>query len=284
MSTLILRRGQTQQLQAIIRPTDHPDQSIIWGVVDSTIVSCSAMGLVTALSGGVTTVYAEAQDMCSLGKRGYYQIQVEEPVTGVTLNCSPGEVEVGKTIKLVATIHPTNAADKRILWASSDVTVATVTSDGTVTGKKAGTAIIGVQTVEGGFIAHCTVKVVEGLPQLTIGGSCSFNFANPWHYHLLVGDRNKRLNFHPAPAGVTVTGYSVRLLKNAGIVAQIAGQSGVQAIPWVALDALAVGEYTIECEITVAPGITSNTSAKLIYSNWGVWSRGQVPPLPRPPI
>lgn len=82
-------------------------------------------------------------------------------VTSVTLNKYTLNLEVGKTGKLSATVLPDSAADKSITWSSSKTDVASVSSNGTVTAKKAGTAVI-TATATNGKSASCTVTVTGG--------------------------------------------------------------------------------------------------------------------------
>ena len=82
-------------------------------------------------------------------------------VTSVKLNRSALSLEVGETGKLSATVLPASAADKSITWSSSKTDVASVSSNGTVTAKKAGTAVI-TATATNGKSASCTVTVTGG--------------------------------------------------------------------------------------------------------------------------
>lgn len=63
-------------------------------------------------------------------------------VTNVTVAPATASVEVGKTTKLSTTVAPDNATNKTIAYKSSDEKIATVASDGTVTGVAAGSATI----------------------------------------------------------------------------------------------------------------------------------------------
>ena len=83
-------------------------------------------------------------------------------VTGVTLDKTTDSIEVGDTTTLTATVVPSNATDKTVSWATSNSSVATV-SGGVVTGVSAGTAVITVTTVDGGYTATCTVTVVAAV-------------------------------------------------------------------------------------------------------------------------
>lgn len=87
-------------------------------------------------------------------------------VTSVTLNTYALSLEVGKTGKLSATVLPDSAANKSITWSSSKTDVASVSSNGTVTAKKAGTAVI-TATAVNGKSASCTVTVTGGSTEPT---------------------------------------------------------------------------------------------------------------------
>ena len=63
-------------------------------------------------------------------------------VTKVEINQSSLSLDVGDTYTLKATVSPSNATNKSVSWASSNNNVATVSSSGKVTAKRAGTAII----------------------------------------------------------------------------------------------------------------------------------------------
>ena len=64
-------------------------------------------------------------------------------VTGVSIDKSvTPTVEVGKTLKLTATVEPEDATDKTVSWSSSNTSVATVDSTGKVKGIAEGTATI----------------------------------------------------------------------------------------------------------------------------------------------
>ncbi|MBP0723685.1 5'-nucleotidase C-terminal domain-containing protein [Bacillus sp. RG28] len=82
-------------------------------------------------------------------------------VASVKLNVTSTTVKTKATIKLVATVSPSTAANKNVIWTSSNPAVATVDAKGQVVTKKAGTAIITVKTITGNKTAKCTITVVE---------------------------------------------------------------------------------------------------------------------------
>ena len=83
-----------------------------------------------------------------------------QPVQGISLSKTSLTLVKGNTATLTATVAPSNASNKQLIWLSSDTSVATV-SNGVITAKGKGTAIITVETKDGGYMAKCTVKVTE---------------------------------------------------------------------------------------------------------------------------
>ena len=80
-------------------------------------------------------------------------------VTSVSLNSTSIELVEGTTQTLVATVSPSNAENQKVIWSSSNSSVASVT-DGVVTAVKAGNATITVKTDDGNKTATCNVTVV----------------------------------------------------------------------------------------------------------------------------
>ena len=88
------------------------------------------------------------------------EAQVEvTPVTGVSVTPAQATIRVGNTTTIKAIVTPDDATEKAVTWTSSDDTVATVDSNGVVTGVKVGTATITATTIDGSFAATCEVNV-----------------------------------------------------------------------------------------------------------------------------
>lgn len=127
----------------------------------------SSATLYGANASALTTDYADNCFTASLSALGPVAlINVKEAtggteVTSVTLNRATLNLEVGKTGKLSATVWPDSAANKSITWSSSKTDVASVSLNGTVTAKKAGTAVI-TATATNGKSASCAVTVTGG--------------------------------------------------------------------------------------------------------------------------
>ena len=82
-------------------------------------------------------------------------------VTGITLNESSISIIKDNTFELEATVTPNDATDKSVTWSSSNENVATVDSNGVVSGVASGDATITVTTVDGGLTAQCSVSVAN---------------------------------------------------------------------------------------------------------------------------
>lgn len=70
-------------------------------------------------------------------------------VTGIQINENIESIEVGENKKLTATITPENATDKNITWKTGDESIATISTIGEITAKKAGTVEITAITTNG---------------------------------------------------------------------------------------------------------------------------------------
>ena len=82
------------------------------------------------------------------------------PVTGVILNKTSLELELGESAKLMATVLPTNATNKAIIWKSSNEAIAKV-NNGLVTSISEGVTTISAITKDGNFVAMCEVYVSD---------------------------------------------------------------------------------------------------------------------------
>ena len=83
----------------------------------------------------------------------------------VTATIAEPDLIVGQQTTVSATVLPANALSKKVVWTSSDESVATVTDDGIVTAVWTGTAQITATAVDGsGKSASVTVRVTNNPP------------------------------------------------------------------------------------------------------------------------
>ena len=67
---------------------------------------------------------------------------------------------IGESIQLEATVLPEDASNKDVRWSSSNESICVV-SQGKVIATGYGTAVVLASTVDGGFLASCTITVEE---------------------------------------------------------------------------------------------------------------------------
>ena len=101
-------------------------------------------------------------------------------VGSVSLDRSDIELTVGQSTRLLATVLPEDATEKSLFWMSSDTSVATVYSNGSVAGAGAGTATITATTVEGRKVATCRVTVKDYPSSLPVPEMVDLGLSVKW--------------------------------------------------------------------------------------------------------
>jgi len=96
-------------------------------------------------------------------------------VTDVTIaGAATRNLTAGSTLQLTATLNPTNATNRNVTWHSSNTAIATVSTNGLITARAAGTATITVTTADGNHTANVTVNVTLPTPtDVSIAGTAT---------------------------------------------------------------------------------------------------------------
>lgn len=170
-TSVTLDEGENVQLIASISPSSATDKSVSWTSDNTSVATVSSSGLITAKSVGSTIITCKAKD--GSGEKATCTVTVKELVKpeSITLNKTKASLTEGETLKLTATINPSNAENKMVTWISDNTGVATVDSNGLVTAMSAGTANI-IATTPNNLAAVCTITVLEktvGEPSLWSG-------------------------------------------------------------------------------------------------------------------
>jgi len=132
----------TKTLSVTVTPENATNDKVTWSSSDPAIASVDTNGKVTAIAVGNATITAKADD--GSGKQDTVTVTVKAiPVESVSITENNFSLLVGGTQTLHATVTPSDAGDTRVTWSSSNTAVATV-SNGLVTAKATGTAIITV--------------------------------------------------------------------------------------------------------------------------------------------
>jgi alpha-tubulin suppressor-like RCC1 family protein len=137
--------GDTLRLSAQARDAQGSPltRTITWSTSDQAVASVSTSGLVTALTPGGPVIISATAD----GKSGTASITVQAPpaIATLQLDHAPLIVALRQDFKLAVTARSASGQvlqNRPIAWSSSNAAVASVASDGTVTGNQTGTATI----------------------------------------------------------------------------------------------------------------------------------------------
>ena len=151
-TSLEIARGDTYTLQATVLPDDAVNKTVTWTSSNKSVATVDSNGKVTGVKAGTATITAKAGD-----KTATCEVKVIIPVTSITLNLSSKTLRQNETVKLTATVKPTDATYKDVTWTSDNPQVASVSSDGTVTAVSEGTATISAKA--GDQTATCVITV-----------------------------------------------------------------------------------------------------------------------------
>lgn len=146
--------GAEVALSVIVLPENATDKSLVWTSSDETVATVKD-GVVKGIKSGqaeitVKTVDGGFTDKCTVN----IAVHIQE----VQLDETSLELEVGQQSVLTPVFIPADATNKSVIWKTSDSNVADV-SEGVVTAKNVGDAVITVETVSGHLTATCAVKV-----------------------------------------------------------------------------------------------------------------------------
>lgn len=157
-TTATVYTGEAINLSATVIPSDTTQSKNITYKTSNPSIALVNNGVVQGIATGSVTITATSSN--GLYAKCTVTVKKKEiPITDVTLNSRTATINMGNTVKLVAKISPSNTTQStNVTWSSSNTNVATVSSSGVVTGKKAGSATITVKT-SNGKKTTCTVKV-----------------------------------------------------------------------------------------------------------------------------
>ncbi|MDO4194417.1 MAG: leucine-rich repeat protein, partial [Erysipelotrichaceae bacterium] len=235
-------------------PGSYSEDYLIWESNKPEIAYIDKNGVVTGISEGTVTITLSspnntAYDSCTV-KVGAVHAE------GISIAPAPDTVSVGNTVDLDPVFEPENAVNKRVTWTSSDSSIATVDSNGVVTGVSVGTVTITVTAEDGGFSASKTMTVINPVTGITMTTT---------ELRVAVGDTGKiQASVVPENAGNKTILWSsdnesIASVNDEGIVTGTA--AGTAVITAKTED----GGYTAQCTVTVytvhAEGITVDEEA-----------------------
>lgn len=164
-SKVTLNVGDEYRLTAVIKPTNATNQKIIWTTSNDKIVKVDQTGMLTAIGSGTATIIAQSDDG---GYIDMTNVTVLQPVGEIRLSEKEMSVRKGTIFWLSATVLPETSNNKKVIWSSSDTSIATVDQTGKVTTLKVGTVTISCVSEDNGTVAYCLVDITEPVTGLSL--------------------------------------------------------------------------------------------------------------------
>ena len=257
----------TMQLSTGVEPNNASNPDVTVTSSDSSILSIDSNFVVTAAGVGTAKIYVTTEDNVNTT----YTITVSErPVAGIQVIPEDATMEKGDTLELTAVVTPDDATDTSVTWTSSDTSVATVATDGTVTAASAGEATI--TATSGSFSDICVVTVLQPVTSVDIDADAL----------TLAVSGTAKLNASLLPANAQAT--PVYWSSSDGAVASVDDTGLVTAIGigTATITATANGK-TDTCTVTVSKkdvsSVSLDTTTKSLYvGDWFTLSATVSPP------
>ena len=151
-----VEKGKTETINAIITPENATRKAITWTSSDTNVATVTN-GVVKGISAGTATITATTKDgnftdTCEV-------TVMQNAVTGIRISEKLIDLGMGYKKQITATVMPDDATDKSVEWTSENPEIATVSDNGTITGKSYGRTVVTATTTDGGYTAKCVVRV-----------------------------------------------------------------------------------------------------------------------------
>ena len=224
-SEVVVKKNKTVTLKATVSPETLEDKSVIWKSSDTKIATVTSSGKVKGVKTGIATITCTS---VATGAKATCKVTVAT----ITLDQTNVVIGKNKTVTLTPTVYPTTLTDKSVKWKSSDKTIATVTSSGTVKGVKTGIATITCTSVATGLSTTCTVTV----------GTITLDQTN------VVVKKNKTVTLTPTVYPLTLEDKSVTWKSSDKTIATVSSSGKVKGVK--------TGTVTITCT-SVATGLST---------------------------
>ena len=157
-TTLNMDKGKTHSLVATVTPAGA-NPAVTWSSSSATIATVDATGKVTALAVGKATITAKTIN----GFSATCTVTVSIAIDSIVIDPQTCTLPLKGAKALKATVYPSDASNKTLVWSSSDVSIATVSTTGTVTAKSVnGKVEIYATNAASGVVGTCVVTVGTG--------------------------------------------------------------------------------------------------------------------------
>jgi uncharacterized protein YjdB len=270
-SQVKISKNETFKLTGETLPSN---QTITWSCEDTSVCSIDSAGTITGKSTGNTMVYATIV-YGGVSYKTYCNVIVGEPK--VTLNKTTMTMYVSDTQSLIASVIAVDGVDissetkSDISWSTSNSSIVTVDSNGSVKGISVGTAIITAKYTfcNVNYTATCKVTV-DGKPGISLNKSS---------LSMYIGDTSTLIG------SVTPTGSAITWSSSNSSVATVNSSGKVSAISNGTATITASIRYNgvtycVDCKVTVTKpsiSVSINSSSIWLGDTTYMSKTGQIP-------
>lgn len=170
-SNLTMYIGNKEILSYQLYPSNSSAKNLTWNSSNPNVVSINN-GAIEAIGIGTSIITLKTDE----GIEASCKITVKDiEISKIILNKDTLSLKENETYQLSYSIYPTNASNQKVIWNSSDNTIASVSSNGLIIANKVGTAII-TATTENGKSADLKVTI----DYATFTNPIASKGADPW--------------------------------------------------------------------------------------------------------
>mgnify|MGYP000301336890 CR=1 FL=1 len=147
-----------------IKPDNYPNKDVTWSSSNEATATVDGNGLVTTHEVGTVTITATLKSDPTISSSVTIVVNPIK-VSKITVNGYDKEYLVkDDTVTLTTTVEPSDAANKSIVWSSSNEEVATVDQNGKVTAVGQGTVSIKAMNDDSGVYGEQVITVYDNTP------------------------------------------------------------------------------------------------------------------------
>ncbi len=140
-------KGTKAFLHTTITPSNATNKDVIWSSSNNKVVTVDQSGNLTGIDKGQATITATTKDG---NKKATCLVTVSAPaVSSISITADSARIYIGEYIYPKITYYPSDATGKSVKWSSSNPSIATVRSDGRITGVSEGDVTITATTPNG---------------------------------------------------------------------------------------------------------------------------------------
>ena len=149
--------GATARIFYSVIPSGQTAGTVSYSSGNNSIATVTSDGYITGVRPGNVTISA----VSSKGFVGSATITVRPASTGISINNHKTIIKANETLQLYTSYTPSNSSGFTKTWVSSNEEVATVSSNGKVTGIKEGTVTITVKNSDGSISNTTNIVVIN---------------------------------------------------------------------------------------------------------------------------